>query len=236
MATRKTTSTDADKCAVLTHPAFDRPPVHNEGRRGRKAGTVPLSSARNKRHWAGVDAERQALRMATPPHDVAADLMRSAPDRAGADAAASLTGDDAVIAEALALLDSRLRRPGVVFDSPNKTKQYVTLHLAEREREEFMVLFLTNQHALIAFECFGLGTLTQCQVYPREVARRALALNAAAVILAHNHPSGEPEPSRSDEHLTVSLKTVLSLVGVRVIDHLVVGRLQVVSFAERGWL
>ena len=81
-----------------------------------------------------------------------------------------------------------------------------------------------------------LGTLTQTSVYPREVLKRALALNAAALILAHNHPSGVAEPSRADEFLTQSLKSALAMVDVRVLDHFVVGRESVVSFAERGLL
>ena len=98
------------------------------------------------------------------------------------------------------------------------------------------MLFLDAQHRLLQFDEMFRGTLTQTSVYPREVVRRALALNAAAVILAHNHPSGVAEPSRADEFLTQSLKSALQLVDVRVLDHMVVGRTQVVSFAERGLL
>jgi DNA repair protein RadC len=98
------------------------------------------------------------------------------------------------------------------------------------------VLFLDHQHRLLELEEMFRGTLTQTSVYPREVVRRAMALNAAAVILAHNHPSGLAEPSRADEYLTQSLKSALGLVDVRVLDHLVVGRGQVVSMAERGLL
>jgi DNA repair protein RadC len=98
----------------------------------------------------------------------------------------------------------------------------------------FAVLFLDVQHRLIKLEELFQGTLTQTSVYPREVARRALMLNAASVVLAHNHPSGVAEPSRADEFLTQSLKTALALIDVRVLDHLIVGRGQVVSMAERG--
>ncbi len=98
------------------------------------------------------------------------------------------------------------------------------------------MLFLDSQHRLLQLDEMFRGTLTQTSVYPREVVRRALQLNAAAVILAHNHPSGAAEPSRADEFLTQSLKRALQLVDVRVLDHLVVGRGQVVSFAERGLL
>lgn len=125
---------------------------------------------------------------------------------------------------------------GPVFDAPERVREYLQLQLAQREHEVFAVLFLDAQHRLIRFDEMFRGTLAQTSVYPREVVRRALELNAAAVILAHNHPSGHPEPSRADEFLTQSLKSALQLVDVRVLDHLVVARAQVVSFAERGLL
>jgi DNA repair protein RadC len=122
------------------------------------------------------------------------------------------------------------------FDSPGAVRDYLQLQLSPREHEVFAVLFLDAQHRLLKFDEMFRGTLTQTSVYPREVVRRALAVNAAAVILAHNHPSGIAEPSRADEFLTQSLKGALALVDVRVLDHFVVGRSQVVSFAERGLL
>ena len=122
------------------------------------------------------------------------------------------------------------------FDSPQSVKDYLALHLAQLPHEVFAVLFLDGQHRLLALEEMFRGTLTQTSVYPREVVRRALALNAGAVILAHNHPSGLAEPSRADELLPQALKSALQLVDVRVLDHVVVGRGQVVSFAERGLL
>jgi len=123
-----------------------------------------------------------------------------------------------------------------LFDAPAKVRDYLGLMLSQREHEVFAVLFLDAQNRLVRSEEMFRGTLTQTSVYPREVVRRALALNAAAVILAHNHPSGVAEPSRADEFLTQSLKSALQLVDVRVLDHMVVGRTQVVSFAERGLL
>jgi DNA repair protein RadC len=123
-----------------------------------------------------------------------------------------------------------------VFESPEQVKQYVQLQLGNLAHEVFAVLFLDAQHRLIRLEEMFRGTLTQTSVYPREVARRALELHAAAVILAHNHPSGLAEPSRADEFLTQGLKSALQLIDVRVLDHLVVGRGEVVSFAERGLL
>jgi DNA repair protein RadC len=123
-----------------------------------------------------------------------------------------------------------------VFDAPAAVKQFVALALGALPHEVFSVLFLDSQHRLLQHDEMFRGTLTQTSVYPREVVRRALQLNSAAVILAHNHPSGAAEPSRADEFLTQSLKSALQLVDVRVLDHLVVGRGQVVSFAERGLL
>nr|HET7858115.1 DNA repair protein RadC [Caldimonas sp.] len=123
-----------------------------------------------------------------------------------------------------------------VFDSPGKVKDYLQLQLAGRAHEVFAVLFLDAQSRLVRLEEMFRGTLTQTSVYPREIVKRALELGAAAVILAHNHPSGAAEPSRADEFLTQTLKSALALVDVRVLDHLVVGQASVVSFAERGLL
>ena len=123
-----------------------------------------------------------------------------------------------------------------VFDNPALVKQFAALTLSALGHEVFAVLFLDNQHRLLRHEEMFRGTLTHTSVYPREVARRALELNSAAVILVHNHPSGAAEPSRADEFLTQSLKAALQLVDVRVVDHLGVGRGLVVSFAERGLL
>jgi DNA repair protein RadC len=125
-------------------------------------------------------------------------------------------------------------RTAAVFDSPQKVKDYLSLQLGSHDHEVFAVLFLDTQHRLLCLEEMFRGTLAQTSVYPREVVRRALAHNAGAVILAHNHPSGLAEPSRADEYLTATLKSALALVDVRVLDHLVVGRGQVVSMAERG--
>ena len=125
---------------------------------------------------------------------------------------------------------------GPIFESPGRVKDYLSLQLGGRLQEVFAVLFLDSQHRLLRFEEMFHGTLTQTSVYPREVVRRALALNAGAVVLAHNHPSGEAEPSRADEHLTQSLKSALLLIDVRVLDHIVIGQGHVVSMAERGLL
>lgn len=123
-----------------------------------------------------------------------------------------------------------------LFDSPNRVKDYLRLQIGALKHEVFVVLFLDAQNRLLLMEEMFRGTLTQTSVYPREVVKRALALNAAAVVLAHNHPSGAAEPSRADEFLTRTLKAALALVDVQVLDHLVVGHAEVVSFAERGLL
>jgi len=123
-----------------------------------------------------------------------------------------------------------------ILDSPERVKDYLGLHIAHLGHEVFAVLFLDAQNRLLKFEALFSGTLTQTSVYPREVVKRALACRAAAVVLAHNHPSGAAEPSRADEFLTHTLKNALQLVDVRVLDHIVVAQGQVVSFAERGLL
>ncbi len=125
---------------------------------------------------------------------------------------------------------------GPVLESPQVVKDYLRLQLGELTHEVFAALFLDVQHRLISFDTLFTGTLGRTSVHPREVVKHALARNAAAVILAHNHPSGVAEPSRADEFLTQTLKSALALVDVRVLDHLVVGNGQVVSFAERGLL
>ncbi|MEJ7138307.1 RadC family protein [Amphibiibacter pelophylacis] len=123
-----------------------------------------------------------------------------------------------------------------VFDAPQHAKDYVRLRLAQSPREVFAAFFLDNRHQLIRFEELFLGTLNQASVYPREVLRRALLLNAAAVIVAHNHPSGECEPSHADREITRRLHDTLASVEVRLLDHLVVTVHRVVSLAEKGWL
>ena len=123
-----------------------------------------------------------------------------------------------------------------VMSSPQQVKDFLRLQLAHEGQEVFAVMFLDVQNQLLQFEPMFRGTLSQTSVYPREVVKRALAVQASAVILAHNHPSGIAEPSRADEFLTQTLKQALQLIDVRVIDHLVVGGDQAISFAERGLL
>ena len=127
-------------------------------------------------------------------------------------------------------------REQTVLGSLDAVKHYCQLQLSGLKHEVFSVLFLDAKLRLIVMEQLFTGTLTQTAVYPREVARRALELGASGVILAHNHPSGVAEPSRQDELLTGALKSALALIDVRVLDHLVVGSGDVISFAERGLL
>lgn len=143
--------------------------------------------------------------------------------------------EDKAIYRAMRLLERRLRVPGTALNSPGAVRQYLALHLAEKEHEIFSALWLDAQHRVIAADDMFTGTLTETSVYPREVIKRALQLNAAAVIFAHNHPSGVCEPSQSDRILTDALKQALSLVGVRVLDHFIVAGAGVLSFAERGY-
>lgn len=123
-----------------------------------------------------------------------------------------------------------------VMTSPEATRHYLNSRLRGLRKEVFAGLFLDSQHRLIAFEELFQGCLDNCSVHPRQVVERVLALNAAAVIFAHNHPSGVAEPSAADRHITDRLRQALGLVDVRVLDHLIIGEGRPVSFAERGWL
>jgi DNA repair protein RadC len=140
-----------------------------------------------------------------------------------------------VVAFSCELLAAHFERDAL-FESPTAGKPYFIIRLAERLQEVFAVAFLDNRHRLIAYEELFFGTIDGCSVHPREVVRRALFHNAAAVIFAHNHPSGFPEPSCADQAITARLKEALALFDVRVLDHLIVGGGDAVSLAERGML
>ena len=120
--------------------------------------------------------------------------------------------------------------------SPGAVRDYLRLRLAARKEEAFLCIWLDAQHRAIQIEEPFRGTLTQTSVYPREIVKSALRFNAAAVIFAHNHPSGVAQPSQSDELLTRNLKEALALVEVKVLDHFIVAGHQAISFAERGLL
>lgn len=132
-------------------------------------------------------------------------------------------------------LGEELKR-GAVLSQPAAVRDYLRILLANEEREIFVVIYLDAQNRMIVSETAFQGTLTQTSVYPREIVRAALRHNAAAVILAHNHPSGVAEPSRADEMLTQALKQALVMVDVRVLDHFIVANTAILSFAERGIL
>ena len=139
----------------------------------------------------------------------------------------------AVLELARRALASQLQEK-TMFGNPQAIRSYLQLQLGGRAYEVFAVLFLDASHRLIVLEEMFRGTLTQTSVYPREVAVRALALNAANVVLAHNHPSGEAQPSRADETITQMLKAALALVDVHVLDHYIVTTTHAVSMAELG--
>ena len=141
--------------------------------------------------------------------------------------------EDRVIARALRILEQRAKS-GCALTSPAAVRDYLRLALGGREHEVFVCVWLDAQHRVIGLEEAFRGTLTQTSVYPREVVKAALRHNAAAVIFAHNHPSGVAQPSQADELLTRNLKEALELVEVKVLDHFVVARHQAISFAERG--
>mgnify|MGYP000235859944 FL=1 len=140
------------------------------------------------------------------------------------------------VKRALTLLDRHLRETGVAFTSTQAARDWLKLKMAGLEREEFMMLYLNQQNQLIAHENLFAGSISSTEVHPREVVKRALYFNAAAVILAHNHPSGDTTPSQADKTITQRLVQALQLVDIRVPDHLIVGGRQIYSFAEHGLL
>jgi DNA repair protein RadC len=127
-------------------------------------------------------------------------------------------------------------RTGDALNSPRAVREFLQLLLHARQQEVFVAIFLDAQHRVVATEELFQGTLTQTSVYPREIVKRALHHNAAALIFAHNHPSGVAEPSDADRLLTEELKKALGLVDVRVLDHFIVAGAGCLSFAEKGWL
>ena len=144
-------------------------------------------------------------------------------------------GDDEVIVRAVGILRARFQERDV-FAKPDAVKDYLRLQAQGLTHEVFAVMYLDAQNRFIEYERLFRGTLTQTSVYPREVVRQALWMNAASVILHHNHPSGVCQPSRSDEALTQSLKAALALIDVRVLDHVITSDEGALSMAERGLL
>ena len=143
--------------------------------------------------------------------------------------------DEEILAVTEQILLKRLNRIGEIRD-PASAGRFFRMRLAHLESEEFHVMFLDTRHRIIAIEMLFRGTIDGAEVHPREVARMALKLNAAAVIVAHNHPSGNPEPSAADRAVTAQLKQALALLDVRLLDHFVVSATQETSLAARGWV
>jgi len=142
--------------------------------------------------------------------------------------------EDDTIRSAIAILESRLRKPGVQLSGPSATSQFLISHLATREQEVFAVIFLDAKHRMIEYREMFYGTIDGASVYPREILKAALQLNASAVILSHNHPSGSTEPSAADITVTDRVNQALKLVDIRLLDHIIVGGIETTSLAERG--
>ena len=144
--------------------------------------------------------------------------------------------EDRTIARALRILERRGGEPGQLLSNPVTCGAFFRLRLGGERREHFEAAFLNTRHQLIAVERLFSGTVDGAEVHPRILVQRALALNASAVLLAHNHPSGNTEPSAADRALTARLKAALGLVDVRLLDHFVVTAGEVASMAARGWV
>ncbi|EBS6356467.1 DNA repair protein RadC [Salmonella enterica subsp. enterica serovar Weslaco] len=141
-----------------------------------------------------------------------------------------------IIRRAMRLLEKYQRNPGEQFLDASFTKIWLQLRLARQEREIFMALYLDNQNRLLEHETLFLGTINNTPVHPREIVKSALRHNAAAVILAHNHPSGVTDASKADRTITDRIVNALNLVEVRLLDHFIIGDGNTLSFAEMGWL
>jgi DNA repair protein RadC len=122
------------------------------------------------------------------------------------------------------------------LNSPDQVREYLIRQLRHQSREIFAALFLDSQHRLLMYDQMFYGTIDSASVHPREVVKKALDYNAAALIFAHNHPSGVAEPSAADKHITTVLQKALRLVDIEVLDHFVIGDGEIISFAQRGWL
>ena len=144
--------------------------------------------------------------------------------------------DEDVIRMAVGIIDHRFGLKRASLNSPTLVRDYLKLTLTDKTHEVFVCVFIDAQNRVIAVDELFRGTLTQTSVYPREVVKAALHHNCAAVILAHNHPSGVAEPSHADQLLTANLKQTLALVDVKVLDHFIIAADQSLSFAERGLL
>ena len=142
--------------------------------------------------------------------------------------------EKSIIEQALQIMESKLSREDTLFNSPTDVIDYLRLRFADCDgREEFHVLYLDNKHRLIRAETESRGTIDRASVYPREIAKNALLSNASAVILAHNHPAGDPTPSEADLSITARIKSGLELFNIRTLDHIIIGDTSY-SFAQKG--
>ncbi|WP_437884512.1 RadC family protein [Pseudomonas sp. LRF_L74] len=144
--------------------------------------------------------------------------------------------EDWILAQARIILEHRMYTRGEELSSPEAVRTYLKFAIGENEHEVFGVVFLDSKHRVLNFEVMFYGSIDGASVYPRQVVKRALANNAAAVILTHNHPSGISTPSEADRILTARLKEALLLIEVHVLDHFIVGKGEPLSMAEMGWL
>ncbi|ABR91551.1 DNA repair protein RadC [Janthinobacterium sp. Marseille] len=144
--------------------------------------------------------------------------------------------DTWIVHRAIEILDEHVIKHGPKLTSPKDVKDYLRLQLLNEKREVFAVVFMDTQHRVLAYEPLFFGTIHQTSVYPRAIVQRAMSLNAASMILAHNHPSGSTHPSEADKQLTNRLKSLLESIDVRVLDHFIIGEEGTFSFAEHGLL
>lgn len=144
--------------------------------------------------------------------------------------------DSSLVISALRYLETQLRYGGDLLTNARDVCAYLQLHLAEEKNEVFAALFLDNKHRLLVFEKLFYGTINEAMVYPRRILQKALEYNAAAILFAHNHPSGQCEPSTADSELTKKLRTILKVIDVNVLDHIIVSYPYSYSFAEHGLL
>lgn len=144
--------------------------------------------------------------------------------------------ENQIIEQALSILEVRTTKSSFKLSDADDVRNYLAIQLAETEHEVFMVIFMDTRHRVIEFNEMFRGTIDGASVYPREVVKQALAVNAAAVIFAHNHPSGVTEPSQADKRITLELRNILEMIEVRVLDHFIIGGSNTYSFTEHGLL
>jgi DNA repair protein RadC len=141
-----------------------------------------------------------------------------------------------IVTTALKLLEKQMKIEKNQFTKTKQVIDYLRLKLAQKEREHFVAMYLNNQHQLLKVETLFMGTINSVEIHPREIIKQALKHNATAIIFAHNHPSGEAQPSNADRNINQKLIEILNIVDIRVLDHIVIGRQSHFSFAEQSWL